>query len=120
MKGAKACYNKAMHWNKKTKKCRDYKPSDFKIIHSSKMLFPDKRIPFMFESKDGNVQANFFWEPNNVELRGLYGDVDGDVDGGGTIGIAYPFANYRGGGVFSSIKEERILDSLVKRLKEIN
>ncbi|MCK4349099.1 MAG: hypothetical protein KAW47_10830 [Thermoplasmatales archaeon] len=115
MKGMKVCHNKAMHWNAKTKKCRDYKPSDFKIIHSSKMVLPDKRIPFMFKSKDGNVEANFFWEPNNVELRGLYGY----ADGGGTIGIAYPFANYRSGGVLSDVRKERILGSLIKRLKEI-
>ena len=108
---AKTCYNKAMHWNKKTKRCRDYKPSDFKIIKGVKKTM-DPRIPFMFESKDGNVQTNFFWKPDNVELRGLYGE-------SGTIHIVYPMANYRGGGVLSSVKEERILDSLVRRLKEI-
>ena len=79
------------------------------------MWAPDERIPFMFESKDGNVQANFFWEPDNVQLRGLYGD----ADGGGTIGIAYPMANYRGGGLLKDVKEEKILNSLVKRLKDI-
>ena len=108
---AKTCHNRPMHWNAKTKKCRDYTPSDFKIIKAIKKT-RDPRIPFMFESKDRNVQANFFWKPDNVELRGLYGEL-------GTIHIRYPMANYRGGGVLKDVKEESILNSLVKRLKEI-
>jgi len=116
MMNAKTCNNKAMHWNAKTKNCRAYNSSDFEIKKYPNYTFPDKRVPFMLVSKDGNVEANFFWEPNNVELRGLYGD----ADGGGTIGIAYPFGNYRGGGVLKDVKEEKVLNSLVKRLKEIN
>jgi len=109
---ARTCHNKPMHWNAKTKECREYKPSDFKIIKETKKT-RDPRIPFMFESKDGNVQTNFFWEPDNVELRGLYGD-------SGTIHIAYPFGNYRGGGLLKDVKEEKVLNSVIRRLKEIN
>lgn len=108
---AKACNNKGMFFDKKSKRCRSYEISDFKIIHSSKMTFPDKRIPFILESKDGNIQANFFWEPNNVELRALYGEH-------GTVNIAYPFANWRGGGVLSDVKPEKIILSLLRQLKE--
>ena len=107
----KTCNNKAMHWNAKTKNCRAYNPSDFKTIKGTKKTM-DPRIPFMFESKDGNVQTNFFWQPDNVELRGLYGD-------SGTIHIVYPMANYRGDGLLKDVKEEKILNSLVKRLKDI-
>lgn len=113
---ARTCHNKPMHWNPKTKECRPYKSLDFKIIPREKTWAPDKRIPFELHSKDGNVQANFFWEPDNVQLRGLYGD----ANAGGTIHIVYPMANYRGGGLLKDVKEEKILNSLVKRLKEIN
>ena len=110
---ARTCHNKPMHWNAKTKKCRAYTSSDFRIKKYPKYPFPDKRVPFMLMSKDGNVEANFFWEPDNVELRGLYGD-------SGTIHIAYPFGNYRGGGLLKDVKEEKVLNSVIRRLKEIN
>ena len=84
---------------------------DFRIVKGVKRTH-DPSIPFMFNSKDGNVTANFFWIPDDVQLRGLYGEH-------GTIHIGYPFANYRGGGVLSDVKPERVLNSLVRRLKEI-
>jgi len=53
------------------------------------------------------VSANFFFEKDNVELRGMVGD-------NGLMHIVYPFVNKGGGGVIP--KPEEILDSLIMRL----
>lgn len=101
---AKVCHNKARFWDSKTKRCRPYKTSDFKLsIHTG-----DVRSPYMFRSKDKNVEASFFWQPGDVELRGLYGDV-------GIIHIAYPVA----GGTGKPTTPDIIGKSLIKRLREI-
>lgn len=71
----------------------------------------DPRIPYILRSKDGEIEANLFWEKDNVELRGMVGEND-------TVHIAYPFANH-GGGV-KPPDPEVIKKSLVKRLKDQN
>ena len=61
-----------------------YKPSDFKILSGDDT--DDVRIAYVFESNDGKVMANFFFEPGNVKVRGLVGDH-------GCLQISYPLIN---------------------------
>lgn len=64
-----------------------YKSSDFTILSGEKT--GDSRIAYVFNSKDGRVRANLFWQPRDVQLRGLIGET-------GTIHIGFPFAGGRG------------------------
>jgi hypothetical protein len=88
---------------KNTEPRKEYKANDFKVILGIDKT-GDVRVPFRFESKDGKVQANFFWEQGNVELRAIVGET-------GLLHIAYPF-------VYSSTLPDprRILASLLNRL----
>ena len=65
----------------------------------------DRRIAYTFRSKDGSIEANVFWEPRNVEMRGLVGET-------GTLHVAYPFAGGRG----KPPRPEVFLSSLVQKL----
>lgn len=87
-----------------------YTMADFKIAQGTART-GDKRIPFMFTSKDGKVQANFFWEPDNVEVRGI-------IFNGSIVNIAYPFANRHGCGTLP--KPSAILTSIIRRLREMD
>jgi hypothetical protein len=80
-----------------------YTSSDFKIVKNNQ----DPQNPYSFMSKDGRVNANFFFKKDNVELRGLVGNT-------GLVHIAYPFVNKGGGGIIP--KPEEILRTLVDRL----
>jgi hypothetical protein len=82
---------------------KEYKADDFEVILDTDKT-GDARVPFRFESKDGKVQANFFWEQGNVELRAIVGET-------GLVHIAYPFA-------YSSTLPDprRILASLLNHL----
>lgn len=46
----------------------------------------DERIAYVFETKDGEVTANFFFTPGDVQIRASIGKE-------GTMLIGYPFAN---------------------------
>jgi hypothetical protein len=94
---------------KKTGDSLNYKESDFKIIKGFKKT-GDTRMPFIFKSKDGEIEANVFNEPGNVEIRALIGDTS---NRGGTR-IAYPFA------YTSDPKPEKFLSSFVRALNRGN
>ena len=59
-----------------------YKEEDFLTLTDT----DDPRISHVFDSKDGQVHANLFWEPGNVHVRGLVGLT-------GSFEIAFPFLN---------------------------
>ena len=105
----KICHNKGgvMIRNEcmKTGDKLDYKESDF-IIKKGFEKTHDKRMPFIFESKDGEIEANVFNEPGNVEIRALIGD---DSNRGSTR-IAYPFA------YTPNPDEKKFLSSFVRAL----
>ena len=87
----------------------NYTLKDFKIVKDV-----DPRIAFGIESKDSNISCNFFWTKGNVELRGLIFN-----DSSKLIHIAYPFANKDGFTEMPYNIKECIIESLVKRLKEM-
>lgn len=89
------------------KKKFNYKPSDFKILKGKKTQ--DPRIVYTYKSKDGVVNANFFWEPNSVELRGVVGDT-------GILHVMFPMINKNGHGIIPS--EIKILKVLIKKLNK--
>jgi len=83
-----------------------YTAKDFETIYET-----DIKANYTFKSKDGYIEANFFFEKGNVETRGLIHGTDE------IIHIVYPFANPEG---HSELPDtERILDSIIRRLKEM-
>ena len=84
-----------------------YKPEDFSIISGADTHNPD--IAYIFKSSDGNVVANVFWRPNNVEMRGMVGEF-------GIIYAVYPLWNRKG--VMDELpKADGFLDSLIRILE---
>jgi len=90
----------------------NYKPEDFKILKGVEQT-GDIRMPYKFVSKDGKIEANFFWLPSDVQMRYIIWE-KGLIVGSRTI--AYPFANHRGGGVLPK-DPSKILNSLILSLK---
>jgi hypothetical protein len=88
-----------------------YRIKDFDILSGEDT--GDKRIAYVFKSKDGKVSANFFFTPRNVETRGLIWK-NGDIIS--TIHITYPFANYDG--THKLPRAEAILKTIIKRLSQ--
>lgn len=88
----------------------DYEERDFKIVRGEKTN--DKRIAYIFLSKDHKIEANFFWMANDVQVRGLIWDKDLIT---GTFEYGIPFANHNGGGVLP--EPEVILKSIIRWLK---
>ena len=89
---------------------KNYNLNDFKVIKGE--ATQDKRIAYIFKSKDNVIEANFFWLPSNVETRGLIWKKDLIV---GTFEMAYPFANYKGDGVLPK-NPDNIIMSIINRL----
>lgn len=83
-----------------------YKIEDFNILRGKDTL--DKRIAYVFDSKDGEITANFFFTPRDVQIRGLIGKH-------GTFQIAYPFMNHDGQQKIPSA--ETILKTIINRLE---
>lgn len=87
----KRCHNKGgvmvRHKCVKSGAKLNYKESDFNILKGLKET-SDPRIPFLFKSKDGEIEANVFNEPGNVEIRALVGDNSNR----GSIRLVYPFS----------------------------
>jgi len=81
-------------------KAKRYDSGDFEVIADS-----DPRVAYRFVSKDGEVDARIFWEPGDVEMRGLVGEI-------GTIQATYPLASGKG----SPPPSREFLRSLVTRL----
>lgn len=91
-------------YSKSKRRCISHlERKDFKVVTETR----DPRIPYIFESKDGSIEANFFWMPNDVEVRGLVGDT-------GTLHFKYPMLNYRGQGTLP--KPTAILDSIIRAI----
>jgi len=88
-----------------------YKKEDFNILSGDNT--GDIRIAYVFESKDGKVTANFFFEPGNVQVRGL---ISGKGDIIGTIHIVYPLLNPVGDPRKLPDASE-ILNSIISKLK---
>lgn len=91
----------------------NYSVNDFKVVKYPKTN--DKRIPFSFFSKDGHIEANFFWEASDVTTRGIVWDKSNIV---AEFSFAYPFSNYRGQGVLPEPKI--VLESIVRQLNRQN
>lgn len=90
----------------------NYLKKDFKIIKGDKT--GDKRIAYVFKSKDGKIEANFFWKTDDVFVKGLiYDEKTGDITH--NFGVAYPFANVHGHGNLP--KPKQILKSIILRLE---
>ena len=88
-----------------------YDLKDFKVLKGART--GDKRIAYVFKSRDNVVEANLFWEPSNVEMRLIIWDnKTGNIIG--QRGIAYPLVNYRGGGVLP--KPDVFINSLIRVL----
>lgn len=68
---------------------------------------------YRFESKDGMIEANFFFKPGNVETRGLI-HKSGAHDG--ILHIVHPFA-YPVGYMRKPPAPDKILHAIVRRLK---
>ncbi len=85
---------------------RDYVESDFKVITNQRKI-GNPEILFSFESKDGRILANFFWLPDNVQMRILVDD--------NSFTIGYPFSNKRGMGI--KPKHKTILRTLILHLR---
>lgn len=81
---------------------------DFTVLKGTET--GDRRIAYTFRSKYGygsrsGIDANVFWIPGNVEIRGLVGEK-------GTVHMVYPFASGRG----KPPRAEVFLSSLVQKL----
>ena len=51
---------------------QEYTKEDFEIVPQD---FPDRRIAYVIRSKDGEIEANVFWEEGKfVEVRGMVGE----------------------------------------------
>ena len=80
-----------------------YTSRDFEVLKGAQT--GDPRIAYTFRSKDGNIEANLFWQPGDVEMRGLVGET-------GTVYIVYP-----GGGRGTPPAPDVFLRSLIVKLK---
>jgi hypothetical protein len=86
-----------------------YKPEDFTIIKKT----GDMRIPYTFRSKDDRIEANVFWEPRDVQMRGIIIDKrSGNIVA--NIMAGYPMA----GGIGKPPEPEVFVKSLVRMLKQ--
>lgn len=83
----------------------NYKESDF-IIKKGLKNTMDERIPFIFRSKDGEIEANVFNKPGDVHIRALIGDNSNR----GHAQIGYPFAE------ITEKDDKRLLTSFVRAL----
>jgi len=70
---------------------------------------------YRFESKDGVIEANFFFVPGNVETRGL---IHRQGAHGGILHIVHPFA-YPKGYFRKPPSPDKILHCVLKRLKHM-
>ncbi len=86
-----------------------YTASKFKIKTGEQI--GDRNITYQFMSKDGVVEANFFFHPDDVETRGIIWQKGNIV---AEFGIAYPFANSGGGATSPNPKE--ILRTIINHL----
>lgn len=85
-----------------------YKETDFTVLKGYEKT-GDKRIAYQFNSKDGKITANFFFEPGNVQTRGLILDKD-------VLHIIYPLTNPINNP--QKIPDDQdILISIIKKLK---
>lgn len=87
-----------------------YKIKDFEILSGEDT--GDKRIAYVFNSKDGKITANFFFIPKDVQTRGLIFKNREIVE---CFHIGYPFANYDG--MSKLPKAEEILKTIINRLQ---
>ena len=87
-----------------------YKIKDFEILSGDDT--GDKRIAYVFNSKDGKITANFFFIPKDVQTRGLIWKNGSIVK---CFHIGYPFANYDG--LSNLPKAEEILRTIINRLE---
>jgi len=91
-------------------KLKKYKLKDFKVLKGLDKT-NDNRIAYILKTKDNIIEANFFWEKNNVEVRGLIWNKDLIK---ATFGIAYPFANRNNYGFIP--EPEKIINSIITHL----
>jgi len=89
---------------------KQYTEQDF-IIKTGLKETHDKRIPFIFRSKDDEIEANFFWIPNDVQLRYMF------FSGYDCYKLGYPFANPNGTGILPDKKI--ILRSFLRHLNQV-
>lgn len=87
----------------------NYSEKDFEIIKGKET--GDKRIAYIFKSKDGKIEANFFWQPDDVLVKGLIYNGDEITH---NFGVAYPFVNRHGDGVLP--EPEKILKNIILHL----
>jgi hypothetical protein len=91
----------------------EYTAEDFKILTGDET---ETQAIYAFISEDEMVEANFFFRPGNVEVRGI---IHKEGDHGGTLHIVYPLVNPVGD-PRTPPKAEEVLKSIVGRLKEMN
>jgi|GEM_PF-2829253 hypothetical protein len=86
----------------------NYKESDFKVL-SSLYDTGNPEIAYRFISKDGEVDANFFWKTGDVQLRALVGSC-------GMVHVGYPFAKPETDPLREPPKPNVILKSFLRQL----
>ena len=99
--------NKCVNPNSKL----NYKETDFKTLKGVKQTF-DKRIPYSFRSKDGEIEANFFWITGDVQIRSMVGDC-------GMVSLGYPFARPETDPHRKPPESKKILQSFLRRLNDV-
>ena len=96
---------------------KNYSEKDFKTLTGDDT---ETRAIYRFVSDDEMVEANFFFEIGNVELRGIaHGDKYLKEKHGGIIHAVYPFLRPERDPSRKPPESKEALKSLVHRLKQM-